>query len=319
MVKIVIIRLSSLGDIVLLTPIPKTIKEVFKDAEITLITKPQYVPIFENYPYIDFIVPFNSIRETKRRLKNESFDIVIDLHYKPITILLSLSLNTRRRLWIRKRLLSWWSAVHLKKKIPEKHIIDLYFDTISPICKKIIDKSPFLSISDLEKKWAESRVRDLKRPIVGFAIGAKKKVRRWTGFGKLSQIIDETIILFGDKEDRESLKDMQFRKDRVIDSIGKLTIRETIALLEKCDLLVCNDSGLGHIASAVKTPVISIFGPTIREFGFAPYGEKNIVLSKPLPCKPCSLHGEKKCKRGDNLCLKLITPEEVKKEIEKFM
>src|SRR3989304_6567858 len=98
---------------------------------------------------------------------------------------------------------------------------------------------------------------------------------------------------------------------RVINLAGKTTLRELASLMERCDLVVTNDSGPLHMAGALGKPVVALFGPTVEEFGFTPLNNQSLVLSKDLPCRPCSLHGSNRCPLGHHHCMNTIQPDEV--------
>ena len=120
------------------------------------------------------------------------------------------------------------------------------------------------------------------------------------------------MVLAGDLKDREQVERVKRKmSSRSYDITGKTGLRRIIALLKLSRAVLGNDSGPGHLAAAVGTPVLSLFGPTSEVFGFTPWGEKTAVLSRPLECRPCSLHGGTECRRGRRACLDDIAPGDV--------
>jgi len=117
--------------------------------------------------------------------------------------------------------------------------------------------------------------------------------------------------LVGGKQDQMLCEEIARQDGTAISVAGQLTIRQSAELLRRCHLLVSNDSAPVHMASAVGTPVVAIFGPTIPGFGFYLYGPKNKIVERDLSCRPCGLHGSKKCPLGTHQCMKDIQPEKV--------
>ena len=147
-------------------------------------------------------------------------------------------------------------------------------------------------------------------------MGAKHETKIWPHFGELALKIRKELgilpVLVGNKEDLRYIDEFPDESES-LNLLGKTSIRQLVTLLKKAKFVISNDSGVGHIASSYGVPTLVFFGPTIPEFGFRPIGVKAVALEYKgeLPCRPCSLHGEKPCKRKEKLCLTGITPEEV--------
>ena len=126
------------------------------------------------------------------------------------------------------------------------------------------------------------------------------------------------MVFIGSPEERSICEQID-PGSRTLNLAGKLSLLESAAVISKCDLMVCNDSGAMHIANAVKTDVFVFFGPTVQRIGYSPFGERDEVFELPLECRPCSSHGTKTCPLGHHDCMKLIYSETVLAKVqEKF-
>ncbi|NOX19181.1 MAG: glycosyltransferase family 9 protein [Chlorobi bacterium] len=150
---------------------------------------------------------------------------------------------------------------------------------------------------------------------IGFCPGSRHFTKMWLPdyfieLGKLLTGAGFAIVLFGGKDDREICSKISKQIDNSIDLSDDDNLLQTAKDMTRCKAVVCNDSGLMHAAAAVQTPVIALFGSTVREFGFAPYGVKHLILeNNSLSCRPCSHIGKEKCPKGHFGCMKSLTPE----------
>ena len=162
---------------------------------------------------------------------------------------------------------------------------------------------------------------------IGVAPGAKHATKRWTveGFSSIINFLikntNARIILFGSRPDREIVNSFSIEKPQfMLDTTGELSLLETTALMNHCDLVLTNDSGLMHLASALKKKVVAIFGSTTEELGFFPYLSEHIVIqNKSLKCRPCSHIGREKCPRQHFKCMKEITADHVISAMEELL
>ncbi|TET77271.1 MAG: lipopolysaccharide heptosyltransferase II [Candidatus Cloacimonadota bacterium] len=331
--KILVIRFSSLGDVVLVTPLFQKIKHHYPSSHVTFLTDRKFIDLFRTDPNIDRIIPYNVSGENLmylirylKKIREERYDMIIDCHIIPRSLFFLFLGRAARRKRLNKFSLQRRLMVksHIRKMIP--HIVDRYLATFNG--KNGNDYKPKIY---LEKKEMEkvgkllSKMRGRKK-VVGFAPGASKKAKVWQ-LEKLQNLAltlmeknNVYIVLFGNKSEISLVKRIQKElHNRCLNLVGKTGIRELALFLKGCDVLFSTDSGTMHIAVAVGTPVVSIFGPTVPEFGFAPYNQKSVIVSKPLPCRPCSLHGTDICPLGHHDCMKLIDVEEVRMEIERLL
>ncbi len=306
-IKFLIIRLSSIGDIVLTSPVIRCLKQQVKDAEIHYLVKKQFIDTIKNNPYIDKIHTFDgNLKKTIEELKKENFDHIIDLHknFRSIRIRNKLRVPdlTFNKLNVEK-----WFAVKLKRKalLPDVHIVDRYFEAILPFDVKNDGKGLDYFIN--------SETDAIKLPyekFIVFVTGAKHATKQIPTeiATKILSKVKHPVILLGSKEDIAiSEKITQGVKDKKITNLtGKLTLNQSAYVISQSTGIITPDTGLMHIASAYKKPIASVWGNTIPEFGMYPYkpdSRSKIFEVKNLKCRPCSKLGYKKCPKGHFNCM----------------
>ena len=208
-------------------------------------------------------------------------------------------------------------------------VLDLYGAPLSRMgiergadCPRIfLDAS---TVSKVEKALERWGVRE-EDEVVGVHPGARWETKCWEARG-FAQVCDRLLedgrkcLLLGDEGDTLFVQEIASRMNRTpIVLAGELGLRTLAAVIERCRVLLCNDSGPMHMATAVGTPVVAIFGPTHPKLGFAPVGEHDVVLTADLPCSPCSLHGEKACRFSHRRCMEAILPDQVMAEVERIV
>ncbi|WP_025209818.1 glycosyltransferase family 9 protein [Hippea sp. KM1] len=305
--RFLIIRFSSLGDIIQTTALAYTLKKLYPPSRIIYATRPEFEDLLKSQPYIDEVYSLNSnISQLAERIKD--VDCILDLHKNPKSIALSSLLKTRCIKRVNKHTLYRRALVY---KIRHPLLRRKTKDNIE-------DQLALLNIKDNGLIKPKLIIQPNKQDnAVGMAVGAKWETKMWPKehFRRLIELImektDKSVYLFGSKEE-EPIADFitdGFGK-RVKSFVGKLTIYQTIQQMTSCSVFVSNDSALMHAAVALDIPLVAIFGPTVKGFGFFPRG-KSIVLQKELSCRPCSLHGSNSCPKGDLECMMSILPNEV--------
>ena len=358
--KILLTRLSSIGDIVLTTAVLKPLRERYPGGEIIMTVMSPYLPLLQDNPYLSRVIPFEVGRTFLsdfmgflrfiRSLRRERFDLVIDLHRNLRSHLITLFAGAEKSVGYRKGIFKRRVMVLLRKRgnsTKVDHTVHKYLKSLGSLGISPDHGEPKLYLNREEREWAERYLEncknlnyeyrtpniELRSSIIGIAPGAKHATKRWNppGFAllgdRLTKELNARVILLGDGNDEEVAREIEERmEDRVINLVGKTSLRELAALLERCNLVITNDSGPLHMASALGRPVVALFGPTVEEFGFTPYHNWNskfkiqsIVISRDLPCQPCSLHGSQRCPLGHHNCMNLITPEEVFDSIQTIL
>ena len=309
--KILIIRFSSIGDIVLTTPVIRCVKKQFPDAEVHYVTKEVFKNILIHNPYIDKVHTFKEdISELYEPLKAENFDVVIDLHKNLRSLRLKQKLKAKNYSFDKLNLQKFL-AVNFKQinKLPNKHIVDRYFDAVAPLGIKSDGKGLDHFIHQNDRVDVSSLLTDhLQKTFVALVVGGSYFTKK-IPLNKLSEICKNSklpIIVLGGKEDKPVGDELQKQFPQLINTCGQYTINQSASIIEQAEWVVSSDTGLMHIAAAYNKKIISMWGNTIPEFGMSPYLpnlENKILEVKNLSCRPCSKLGYKKCPKGHFKCM----------------
>jgi heptosyltransferase-2 len=338
--KILIVRFSSLGDIVLATPLIESLKQKFPQSQIFFLTKSQYQDLLKNDPNIFSLIKFDPKEKHQgisgflkliRELRTFNFDIVVDLHANLRSFFIRHLLKTRVKIKYDKRWLTRFLLVHFKFfKVKPTHTVDSYLKALKKIDVDSSEKDPKIFLDQESKNFSKDFFIEKKIEkddiVVGMHPGARWETKRWSEekFARVCQILNQKpkvkIILFGDQKNQEVIERISPHvEDQKLLKAVNLPLNEFMSLIKRCDCFVTNDSGPMHIASALGVPVVAIFGPTHPQLGFSPIGSENIVMTANVKCSPCSLHGEKKCHKKSRYCMDLIEPEMVTDAVEKIL
>ncbi len=325
--KILILRFSSIGDIVLTTPVIRTLKTQIEDAEIHYATKATYAAILKFNPYIDQLhLLDNNLRELISTFKKERFDLIIDLHNNLRTKRVSWALGVKTYTF-KKINIAKWLLVNFKwNRLPNRHIVDRYIDTTRALGVKMdnLGLDYFIPESDeVELEWLpETHCKGY----AVFAIGGKFPTKRLPveRMIELCDRINKPIVLLGGKEDAETGEKIEnfFRrpqgneameeklgelgkKSLIYNGCGKFNLNQSASIVRQARWVFTHDTGLMHIAAAFKKQVFSIWGNTVPAFGMYPYRTKFTVFeNNKINCRPCSKLGFQKCPKGHFKCMK---------------
>lgn len=309
--KILIVRFSSIGDIVLTTPVVRCLKQQLKVAEIHYVTKQKFASVINQNLYIDKLYTFNDkLSEIIPLLKNEAYDYVIDLHNNFRTFTLKNALG-KRSFSFNKLNVEKFLMVNFKiNRLPAKHIVDRYFEIVTPLGVKNDQKGLdyFISEND-EVNINDTLPINFTNGYYTLVVGGSYYTKR-IPVNKLIEICERSLkplVLLGGKEDDEiGIIIQNAFSNKVKNLCGVLTLGQSASLIKQSQKVITSDTGLMHIASAFKKDIISVWGNTIPEFGMAPYfaGENSHILEvKYLSCRPCSKLGYRKCPKGHFKCM----------------
>lgn len=314
MKKILIIRFSSIGDIVLTTPVIRCLKTQVPDVEIHYLTKKQNQGLLQENPYISKLWLYDkNFKTLLPQLKSEHFDFIVDLHKNLRTFYVLLCLRKRfgtfQKLNLRK-----WLLVNLKIDIlPRIHIVDRYLAAVKTFgvlndnkgLDYFIPKSEEVSVSILPEQFWNG--------FIAFVIGGKHttKILPDDKVVEVCQKTSQPVILLGGKEDEErGTRIVQRAGGSVFNACSKFSVNQSASLIKQSAKVITNDTGMMHIAAAFGKDILSTWGNTIPEFGMYPYleGKKDAVSSifevKGLSCRPCSKIGFENCPKGHFRCMK---------------
>lgn len=312
--KVLIVRFSSIGDIVLTTPVVRCLKKQLADAEIHFLTRKAFSPVIANNPYIDkkWFVD-KEPGEIMDELKRENFDLIIDLHNNLRTMKLKGALK-KKTYSFNKLNLRKWVLVNFKiDTLPKIHIVDRYMETVRSLGVKNDGGGLDYFITPKDEEVME-RYFPTRPSYLAWVIGAKHVTKQLPAekIIEFAQKIGQPIVLLGGKEDARSAETIHSAlPGKVMNLCGKLSLNESAAVIKHAARVFTNDTGLMHIAAAFKKPITSFWGNTVPEFGMYPYlpgheDQSTIVEVHGLSCRPCSKIGFNKCPRGHFKCMRQL-------------
>ncbi len=315
MPKFLIIRFSSIGDIVLTTPVIRCLKKQVPDAEVHFLTKSSFLPVVQHNPYIDKIHLLSHSWELMiEELKAEEYDYIIDLHHNTKTLRVKSALKKKSFSFYKLNIEKYiYTSIKLNV-LPKTHIVDRYLKTVESFGVENDGAGLDYFISKEEETKREdipaSHSAGFVACVIGAALGTKQwPVHKWKEF---CQQLEHPVILLGGPEDVAAGNEIAAIDDvKVYNACGKFKLNESADLVRKAKLVITNDTGLMHIAAAYKKPVISLWGNTVPSFGMTPYYgasmvPNTIIQVNKLWCRPCSKIGYKKCPLGHFKCMEKI-------------
>jgi ADP-heptose:LPS heptosyltransferase len=318
--KILLIRFSSIGDIVLTTPVIRCIKQQWEgEVEVHFLTKKSFGPILLANPYIQKIHTINSsVDEVIEELKSQNYDYVVDLHNNIRSLLVKKQLKslsfTIKKLNIQK----WIFTTFKWNFMPNKHIVDRYMATLKAFGIENDGEGLDYFIPLEDEVDITVHYPKMNKTYTGLAIGGSYATKKLP-FHKLLQIcngLSSPILLLGgieDKEVAEKLVESSVNKN-IFNACGLWNINQSASLVKQASKMITHDTGLMHIAAAFKKDTVSVWGNTVPSFGMTPYlaGENSkIVEVNNLSCRPCSKLGYQKCPKGHFKCMEDISVEEI--------
>jgi ADP-heptose:LPS heptosyltransferase len=320
--KFLIIRFSSIGDIVLTTPVIRCLRKQFPDAQIHFLTKQSFKSIVTSNPYIDKVhVLGDSFELMLHELKTEEYDYIIDLHHNLRTLRIKRFLKNVKAFSFDKLNVEKFIYTNFKiNTLPKKHIVDRNLEAIASLA--VVNDGQgldyFIPEKDKikEKDLPASHMLGYIAVVIGAALATKKMPLH--KLKELCNSINHPIVLLGDKNDYEDGKAIAAVDDiKVYNACGKFNLNESADILRGAKLVITHDTGLMHIAAALQKPIISVWGNTVPAFGMYPYYGQlssiqfDVVEINKLWCRPCSKIGYDKCPKRHFKCMELIAVNEI--------
>ncbi|MBU2514057.1 glycosyltransferase family 9 protein [bacterium] len=333
--RILIIRFSSLGDIILLTPLFRETRKRFPGSQIDFLTSTSFASVCRNNPNINNIIALDrkkGNRELNRvveKIKQTDYDLILDGHQSLRSRLLLFKLfgifgRLKKHIGlidkrsIKRNILLLTKINLLKTAVSQR---EAYCQLLNPFCEdKLYDTSTELFPSKEDNNAVLDILHQSKtegKTIIALGPSASFSGKCWPKeyFLELTNRFIERgfiVLLLGGPDDKEPNWIEENISKLVLNLAGKLSYLETAAILKYCSLSISNDSAIVHFAEAVKVPAFAIFGPTVKEFGYAPYRRNSRIFEIQLPCRPCSRNGKGDCKITlKRQCLKNISVESV--------
>ena len=305
--KILVVRFSSIGDIVLTTPVVRMLKKQL-NAQVHYLTKSSYVSLLKNNPYVDSVYQIdNSISEVIADLKKEKYDYVIDLHSNLRTQILKFRLGMPAKSFNKLNMEKFMLTNFKLDNMPKIHIVDRYLETVKHLGVKNDNQGLdfFLSAND------KMDISIFPKNYIVFVIGGQHATKILPNEKIISIIkkVNKPVLLVGGPEDAHRGEEIAKACDKVVNTCGKYSILQSASLVQQATMVITHDTGMMHIAAAFNKKIYSVWGNTVPEFGMYPYLEseqsKRIEV-KGLNCRPCSKIGYDKCPKGHFKCMQEI-------------
>jgi ADP-heptose:LPS heptosyltransferase len=320
--KILLIRFSSIGDIVLTTPVIRCIKrQMDDDVELHMLTKDKFESLSYNNPYIDKTHEYgNSLREVIKELKKEEFDYIVDLQKnnlsRRVCWALGCEYHSFHKLDFKKMLLTTFKI----NKLPDVHVVDRYFEAVEPLDVKNDGRGLEFYISESNMMQEPDLPEEFRNGFYAVVVGGSynTKVIPTDKLVEIIEKLDEPVILLGGPGDMQRAKTVADAiGENVWNPVGMLNLEQSASIIKMSKAVLTSDTGMMHIAAAFNKPMVSVWGNTVPEFGMYqlyPKGSTNklnIMEIKDLKCRPCSKLGYKKCPKGHFKCMQMINTDEI--------
>jgi lipopolysaccharide heptosyltransferase II len=355
-IRILIIRFSSIGDIVLTTPLINAIKADYPDAILDYLTLPEYGSLLKDNPYIDNLYYHERDKGIVYAIGNafilnrNKYDYIFDLHRSTRSMIYRTLIKARKKTALVKNYIKRFLLIKLKLNLYKKpySIVERYFNTANILKVTRGDKSEiWIQHADYNRALAKinsilktdyssvagNKVVKIENPVsrarnkfVCIMPFARWKTKEWGDenfTGLAARILSEneiTVLIFGGKDDMDRAGLIAEKAgNRVISLAGKLDLTEVSILLSLSSCLVTNDTGIMHIGGAVSIPVIAIFGSTTEELGFFPYKSKGEVIQTGVKCRPCTAKGLNDCPGKHFSCMSEISTDSVYSIVKKYI
>ena len=306
--KILVIRFSSMGDIIYTTPVVRCLKKQLPEAEVHFITKPAFKYIYDNNPYVDKLLLLKPrLSETIKEIKAEQYDYIIDLHNNLRTAIIKLRTGIKSSSYNKQTIRKWLSLKFNLNLVPHVHLVDRYLKTVQFLNVKNDDKPIDYYIKanyQLDKLLPVTH----QKKYIAFVIGATHFTKRMPNEKIISicREINLPVVLLGGNDVKANGDIIATALgNKVYNSCGITSLDESVFLISKADKLIGFDTGLTHIAEAFNVPIVSVWGGTSPELlGVYPYKVKTVLQAAiELPCRPCSKFGLSACPLGHFKCM----------------
>ena len=342
--KILVLRFSSIGDIVLSTPLLRVLRTRFPKSQIDFVTRKEYAELVRsnqniNYTYeFDAADGFNGLRILKKRIQAENYDLLVDIHGSLRSRYIRAFMGPAHVMTIDKREKERSALINLKKNL-YKDVVPVsqrYIESVESFGVKNDGKGPELHIPDEVQFAVSGRMAVLKLNQFEKVVGLCPTARHFTKCWPMDRYIelgvrcvrdrDAKILLFGGKGDTGYTDAIAKAIDdhtgigRTTNLSGNYSLLESAAAMDFCDVVVTNDSGLMHIAEARQRNLVALFGSTVRQFGFFPQNKNSTVIERHgLYCRPCSHIGRSSCPEKHFRCMDEISVDEVFEHTDRLM
>jgi ADP-heptose:LPS heptosyltransferase len=325
-VKILVIRFSSIGDIVLTSPVLRCLKQQ-TGAEIHFLTKSAFQNILSANPYVDKIFVYKSdLNEVLSDLKSEHYDFVVDLHHNLRSLRIKLALGSPSASFQKLNIQKWLLVNTGINRMPNVHIVHRYMDTLRRLNVRYDGDGLDFFIPYGADQMPEN-LPAFPKHYIAFVLGATHATKRMPTdlIAALCKRINHPVLLLGGPSEAEAGAIVaQLAGAEVHDLSGKLSLFQSAAVVRDAVIVLTHDTGLMHIAAAYRKRIISLWGNTVPEFGMYPFYPNDMALNTSfevsgLSCRPCSKIGHQQCPKGHFNCMKNMDILGIAAEVEQYM
>lgn len=326
--SILVIDLLYLGDLMFATPFFKELRKNFPKARIDLIANSVFSSIMDGNPNLNNIYAYNkkwTIRQSiefARRLRQNNYDLGINIHGSWRSAILLKLIHPSFSIGYGEK----GKGIFLNRKLKQsqsQHMVNVYLNVLREMGLEVEAGLPFLEVNELVRDKINQMLSswgiDTKEKLIALNTGGTWQTKRWTedGFARLGDVLNRNygrVIFVGGPGDLSIVERIvAMMETKPVIATGKTDLQELAALLDRCDLVISNDSGPVHVAAAVGTPTITIFGPS-DDIKYRPLGEKHKIVKTGIECRPCGKH---QCPLGHHRCMTEITVDQIINVIEK--
>lgn len=321
--KVLILRFSSIGDIVLTTPVVRCLKKQL-GAEVHFLTKAAFAPILAANPHVDRVFSFQKeVTELLPDLKNEGYDFVVDLHHNLRSLRVKLALGRPAHSFDKLNFEKWLLVRMGIDRLPDVHIVQRYMATVAHLGVRYDGAGlDFFIPPDQEFDLKNAPIpysSFLASPFTAFVIGATHATKRLPTekIIETCRLSRQPVVLLGGKAEAEAGKEIASQAgSHVLDFCGKLSLMQSASVVKQAAVVVTHDTGLMHIAAAFGKKIVSVWGNTVPKFGMYPFYPDGMNLNESieiqgLACRPCSKIGFDRCPRGHFRCMNDIDPAQI--------
>lgn len=310
--KILVLRFSSIGDIVLTSPVVRCLKQQVKGAEVHVATKRAFADLVAHSPYVDKVHALDEdIGALARSLKAEGFDHIVDLHHNLRTARIKRTVGAPATSFAKLNIEKWLLVNLRMDRLPRIHIVDRYMGTVKHLGVTNDNKGLELFIPKDREVDLNTLPETHRSGYVALAIGAAHATKRLPPFQliELAKRTEGPIVLIGGPDDRAVARSIADAVGaRMFDTTGKYDLLGSASLIRQARSVIAHDSGAMHVACAFNRPVVSVWGNTVPAFGMGPYQPQHperamIAEVTGLDCRPCSKIGHDKCPKGHFNCM----------------
>lgn len=327
MKKVLFIRFSSIGDIVLTSPLTRVLKEAYGEGvEVHFLLKAQFADLLKANPYVDHLHLWEGKKNSEllSRLRQERFDHIVDLQCGLRSYRVRAFLKRPASGFPKLNFQKWLLVRFKKDRLPDLHVVDRYFEALSPFGLSNDGKGLEFHVPEKEEQDPAAFGVPPGEAFICFSIGAAHATKRLPEerILELCKDVPVPVLLLGGPDDAEIGERVAAKAgDKVISLCGKLRVPASASLLRRSRAVLTHDTGMMHIAAAFRKPILSFWGNTVPSFGMYPYmsgneGRSHIFEVEGLSCRPCSKIGHDECPKGHFQCMYGIDLERAKKVLK---